>query len=82
MILSVMEQVVRDGLKKENETVIGTIKRIKNQPTQLIILRIFYNVLYQCYTDNDKMVRRLLEPLPDSQAEIISYLEIPESTFA
>jgi transposase len=82
MILSVMEQVVRKGLKKENETVVGTGKKIKKQPTQLMILRIFYNILYQYYIDNGKTVRRLLEPLNDSQAKIVRYLSIPESTFA
>jgi len=83
MILSVMEQVVRKGLKIENETVIGTGNKIKKQPTQLMILRIFYNILYQCYIDNNgKTVRRLLEPLNTSQAKIIRYLDISESTFA
>jgi Transposase len=82
MILSVMEQVVRKGLKEENETVVGTGKKIKKQPTQLMILRIFYNILYQYYIDNGKTVRRLLEPLNDSQAKIVRYLGIPESAFA
>lgn len=82
MILSVMEQVVRKGLKEENETVVGTGRMIKKQPTQLMILRIFYNILYQCYSDNGKTARRLLAPLDSSQAKIIRYLGIPESTFA
>ncbi|WP_156146591.1 hypothetical protein [Desulfosporosinus sp. I2] len=54
---------------------------IKKQPTQLMIIRIFYNILYQCYTDKGKTVRRLLKPLNDSQAKIVRYLEIPESAF-
>ena len=82
MMLSVMEQVVRKGLKEENETVIGTGKKVKIQPTQLMILRIFYSVLYQVYIVNGKKIRRLLKPLNDSQAKIVRYLEIPESTFA
>ncbi len=82
MMLSVMEQVVRKGLKEENETVVGTGKMIKKQPTQLMILRIFYNILYQCYTDNGKTMRRLIKQLNDSQAKIVRYLEIPESVFA
>jgi len=82
MILSVMEQVVRKGLKEENETVVGTGKKVKKQPTQLMILRIFYNILCQCYVDNGKTVRRLLTPLDSSQAKVIRYLGIPESTFA
>jgi len=82
MILSVMEQVVRKGLTEENETVVGTGKKIKKQPTQLMILRIFYNVLYQCYPVNGKTIRRLLNPLNDSQAKIVHYLGIPESVFA
>jgi len=68
-------------LKEEDETVIGTGKMIKKQPTQLMILRIFYNILYQCYIDKGKTVRRLLKPLNDSQAKIVRYLEIPESAF-
>lgn len=82
MMLSVMEQVVRKGLKEENETVVGTGKMIKKQPTQLMILRIFYSILYQCYTHNGKTVRRLLNPFNDSQAKIVRYLELPESVFA
>jgi len=82
MMLSEMEQVVRKGLKEENETVIGTGKKVKIQPTQLMILRIFYSVLYQVYIVNGKKIRRLLTPLNDSQAKIVRYLEIPESTFA
>ena len=58
MILSVMEQVVRKGLKEENATVVGTGKKVKKQPTQLMILRIFYNILYQCYVHNGKTLRR------------------------
>lgn len=82
MMLSVMEQVVRKGLKEEDEAVIGTGKKVKIQPTQLMILRIFYSVLCQVYIANGKKIRRLLTPLNDSQAKIIRYLEIPESTFA
>ena len=77
-----MEQVVRKGLRDENETVIGTGKKIKKQPTQLMILRIFYNLLYQCYNLNGKTIRRLIKPLNDCQAKIIRYLAIPESVFA
>ncbi|OLN26620.1 hypothetical protein DSOL_4902 [Desulfosporosinus metallidurans] len=36
-----MEQVVRKGLKEENDTVVGTGDKLKTQPTQLMILRIF-----------------------------------------
>jgi transposase len=82
MMLSVMEQVVRKGLKEENDTVVGTGKMLKKQPTQLMILRIFYSILYQCYTVNGKTVRRLLKPFTDSQAKIVRYLELPESVFA
>ncbi|MFZ3371442.1 MAG: hypothetical protein WA131_00205, partial [Desulfitobacteriaceae bacterium] len=81
MMLSVMEQVVRKGLKEENDTVVGTGKMLKKQPTQLMILRIFYSILYQYYTDNGKTVRRLLRPFNDSQAKIIRHLELPESVF-
>ena len=81
MMLSVMEQVVRKGLKEENDTVVGTGKMLKKQPTQLMILRIFYSILYQCYTENGKTVRRLLRPFNDSQAKIVRYLELPESVF-
>ena len=63
-------------------TVIGTGKKVKEQPTQLMILRIFHRILYQSYLANGKKVRRLLKPLNDSQVKIVRYLEIPESTFA
>lgn len=82
MMLSIMEQVVRKGLKEENDTVIGTGDKLKTKPTQLMILRIFYSVLYLVIISNGKTVRRLLTPLNDSQAKIIRYLEISESTFA
>lgn len=82
MMLSVMEQVVRKGLKEENDTVVGTGKMLKKQPTQLMILRIFYSILYQCYTENGKTLRRFLNPFNDSQAKIVRYLGLPESVFA
>ncbi len=67
----------KERLTEENETVVGTGKKLKTQPTQLMILRIFYNILYQCYAVNGKMIRRLLNPLNNSQAKIIRYLGIP-----
>lgn len=82
MMLSVMEQVVRKGLKEEKTTVVGTGRMIKTQPTQVMILRIFYNILYQCYYENKKRIRRLLTPLDDSQAKIIRYLGLDASIFA
>jgi hypothetical protein len=44
VMLSMMEQVVRKGLKEENETVVSTGRMIKKNPTQLMILRIFYSI--------------------------------------
>lgn len=83
MMLSVMEQVVRKGLKEENAAVVATGNKINRQPTQVMILRIFSNILYQQYAIHDgKVRRRLLKPLNDSQAKIIRYLGIPESAFA
>lgn len=82
MILSVMEQVVRKGLKEENETIVATGKKINKQPTQMMILRLFYNIVIQTYVREGKMIRYLLKPLNDSQAKVIRYLGIPESVFA
>jgi transposase len=82
MMLSVMEQVVRKGLTEENETVLATGKKINAQPTQLMILRLFYNIVIQTYVREGKRIRFLFNPLNDSQAKVIRYLGIPESVFA
>ena len=82
MILSVMEQVVRKGMKEENETIIATGKKINKQPTQMMILRLFYNIVVQTYVREGKRIRYLFKPLNESQAKVIRYLGIPESAFA
>jgi transposase len=82
MILSVMEQVVRAGMKREAETVIGTGKKVKLQPTQLMIIRIFTEVITQTYIVQGKPIRRMFTPFNDSQAKILRYLGITESNFA
>jgi len=82
MILSIMERVVRQGLKNENETVITTGKKINPKPTQVMILRIFTGVRCQVYTLGGRTVRRLLKPLNACQAKIVRYLGIAESHFA
>ena len=79
MVLSVMEQVVRAGLKKENETVIVTDKRINKQPTFMMIYRVISIVLYQRYVVDGKIYRRLLRPLNDSQQKILRYLQLDET---
>lgn len=82
MILSVMEQVVRKGLKEENETIVATGKKINKQPTQMMILRLFYSIVIQTYVREGKVIRYLFKPLNASQAKVIRYLGIPESAFA
>jgi transposase len=82
MIMSVAETVVRQGLKAENETVIGTGGFVKKQPTLLMIFRIFENVLYQRISVNGVKIRKLLKPLNDCQKKIMRYLKLSESIFA
>ena len=82
MVLSVMEQVVREGLKKESTSVICTGNKVNFQPTQLMITRIFTEVITQTYPVNGKTIRRLFTPLNESQAKIIRYLGIAEANFA
>jgi hypothetical protein len=77
-----MEQVVRKGMKEENETIIATGKKINKQPTQMMILRLFYNIVIQTYVHEGKRIRYLFKPLNESQAKVIRYLGIPESAFA
>jgi transposase len=82
MIMSLAETVVRQGLKVENETVVGTGGFIKKQPTLLMIFRIFENVLYQCISLNGVKIRKLLKPLNDCQQKIMRYLKLSDSIFA
>jgi transposase len=82
MIMSVAETVVRQGLKAENETVVGTGGFIKKQPTLLMIFRIFENVLYQCISLNGVKIRKLLKPLNACQQKIMRYLKLSDNIFA
>ena len=82
MMLSVMEQVVREGVEKESTYVICTGNKVNYKPTQVMITRIFTEVITQTYIMSGKTIRRLFTPLNDSQAKIIRYLGIAAANFA
>ena len=82
MMLSVMEQVVGEGLVKESAYVACTGNKVNYKPTQVMITRIFTEVITQTYIMSKKTIRRLFSPLNDSQAKIIRYLGIAATNFA
>jgi transposase len=82
LILSVAEHVVRRGLSKDNEQVIGSGKIKMKKPTQRAIYEMFFDVHIRviCHP-NKPWERSYASPLNDSLKKILGYLKIPENTF-
>jgi len=82
LILSVAEHVVRRGLSKDNEQVIGPGKIKMKRPTQRAIYEMFFDVHVRviCYPDKP-WERSFASPLNESLKKILKYLQIPENTF-
>ena len=82
LMLSVAEHVVRRGLSKENEQVIGSGKIKMKKPTQRAIYEMFFDVHIRviCHP-NKPWERSFASPLNESLKKILGYLKIPQNTF-
>jgi transposase len=81
MILTIAEKVVRKGLKKTDDLVIGIDRRKLKQPTLDSILQIIDRVRTVTYKVGGKTYREIRE-LDDSCKKIIGFLRLKESCFA
>lgn len=81
MILSVVERVVRREMKQEEATVIGPGGVKMTQPTLRAILGIFNFVPHNRIIHKKEVVRKLLQPLTDSQLKILRCLGLSPTLF-
>lgn len=81
MVLSVAEQVVRAGLKKEKAFIIGPGQLKMTRPTLNSILEVFDKVPMKVFTSDGRKQRIIGRPFNDSQSKILRYLLIPEEVF-
>ncbi|MDI3547454.1 MAG: hypothetical protein PWR10_1106 [Halanaerobiales bacterium] len=81
MILTIAEKVVRNGLKKTDDLVIGIDRRKLKQPTLDAILQIINRVRVVTYKVGRKTYREIRE-LDDSCKKIIKFLGLNENCFA
>ncbi len=81
MVLSVAEHVVRRGLKKDNDKIIGPGKIKMSHPTLVAIFSIFINVRIRVVQIGKRTEREFVRPLNDSILKVLKYLDIPESIF-
>jgi len=81
LILSIGEYVVRRGMKKNNETILGPGKIKMKSPTINAIYSIFYSVRIRYINDHGKIRRELALPLRDNIRTIMKHLEIPHDIF-
>ncbi len=81
LILSVAEFVVRRGLEKDKETIIGPGKKIMTRPSLQAIYGIFFSVVTSTVTINGQIHRGYHEPLKDNVKTVMKYLEIPDDLF-
>ncbi len=82
LILSIAEYVVRRGLEKDDDIIIGLGNRKLKRPTQRVIFDIFYSVRIRIIRHPDKAWERsYANPLNESLLKVLRYLKIPEDTF-
>lgn len=81
LILSIAEYVVRRGLKKDQNTIIGPGKKVMPRPSLQAIYRIFFSVVTSTVTINGEIHRGYNEPLKENVRTVMKYLEIPEDLF-
>jgi len=82
MIMTIAEKVVRRGLKKDNDVVLGREKRKLKQPTLQSISRIINRVRVVSYKDETGQIHRQIKVLDDSCKKIIKHLGLDENSFA
>ena len=82
LMLSVAEHVVRQGMKENNEIIIGPGKVKMKNPTLQAIYSIFYSVRVRVNQLPDgKTVRQLAQPLRDNVLIVLKHLGISKETF-
>jgi transposase len=82
MLLSVMEYVVRRGLREDNREIIGPGRIKMKRPTLRSILRIMKDISYNHIVTRDgKVYRKLTKPLKENQKCIVDYLGLDEKIF-
>lgn len=81
MVLSIAEYVVRRGLKKDNEKIIGPGKIKMSRPTLWAIFDIFITVRIRVIKEGNSTERQFVNPLSDSIQKVLKYLGIPEDIF-
>ena len=81
MILSVVENVVRTGMKDNEEEIVGPGKIKMRKPSLIAILGIFEYVAVKRFEMNGIIYRMFLEELNYSQKIILKYLKLNEEIF-
>lgn len=81
LLLSVAEHVVRRGLERDKESIIGPGKIKMSRPSLMAIYQIFFTVATSTVKVNGSMHRGYHEPLKDNVRIIMKYLEIPEDIY-
>ena len=81
MILSVMENAVRTGMKDKEEEILGPGKIKMKKPSLVAILGIFEYVAVKRFDINEITYRMFLEELSYSQNVILEHLKLSEEIF-
>jgi len=81
MILSVVENVVRTGMKENEEEIIGPGKIKMKRPSLIAILGVFEYVAVKRFETNGLTYRMLLHELNYSQKTILKHLKLDEDIF-
>jgi len=81
MILSVVENVVRTGMKDNEQEIVGPGKIKMRKPSLIAILGIFEYVAVKRFEINGTVYRMFLEELNFSQKIILKYLKLNEEIF-
>lgn len=81
LTLSIGEYVVRRGMKKNDETIIGPGKIKMKSPTINAIYSVFYSVRIRLVKNSGKARRELAQPLRNNILTILKHLKIPHDTF-
>lgn len=81
MILSVLENVVRTGMKENEEELVGPGKVKMKKPSMIAILRLFENVAVKRFEIDGITYRMFSVELNYSQKIILKYLNLNEEIF-
>jgi len=82
LILSIAEYVVRSGLAKDDDFIVGPGKIKMEKPTQRAIYETRFAVKIRVICHPDKpWERSYAHKLKDSLVKIMKYLKIPEDTY-